>query len=69
VYKVNMTLKAIIHKAEEGGFWGEVPSLPGCCSQGETIAELEANLREAIDGWLAVAGETQDASVDDLLDL
>ncbi len=52
-----MTLKAIIHKAEEGGFWGEVPSLPGCYSQGETLEELMANLREAAQGWLEVSRE------------
>jgi predicted RNase H-like HicB family nuclease len=54
-----MTLKAIIHDAEEGGFWAEVPALPGCFTQGETLAELEANLREAIQGWL-LAAETED---------
>ncbi len=49
-----MTLKAIIHKAEEGGYWAEVPSLPGCVTQGETIGELKTNLHEAIDLWLSV---------------
>ena len=44
-----MTLKAIIHEAEEGGFWAEVPALPGCFTQGETLPELEANLRELAD--------------------
>ena len=52
-----MTLKAIIHEAEEGGFWAEVPALPGCVTQGETREEIEANLREAVEGWLE-AGET-----------
>jgi predicted RNase H-like HicB family nuclease len=47
-----MTLKAIIHEAEEGGFWAEVPALPGCVTQGETREELEDNLREAVEGWL-----------------
>jgi len=42
-------------RAEEGGFWAEVPALPGCVSQGEMRDELMANLREAIAGWLAVA--------------
>jgi predicted RNase H-like HicB family nuclease len=50
-----MTLKAIIHEAEEGGFWAEVPSLPGCFTQGESLEELEANLHEAIEGWLLAA--------------
>jgi len=54
-----MTLKAIIHEAEEGGFWGEVPALPGCVSQGETLEEITRNLREAVEGWLSV--ETPDA--------
>jgi len=53
-----MKLRAIIHQAEEGGFWAEVPALPGCVSQGETRAELEVNLKEAVEGWLA-AGEEQ----------
>ena len=52
-----MTTKAIIHKAEDGGFWGKVPSLPGCYSQGETLDELLANLREAAQGCLAVMRE------------
>ena len=51
-----MTLKAIIHEAEEGGFWAEVPALPGCVTQAETKEELEMNLREAIKGWFE-AGE------------
>lgn len=49
-----MTLKAIIHPADEGGFWAEVPALPGCVAQGETIDEIRSNLKEAIEGWLSV---------------
>jgi predicted RNase H-like HicB family nuclease len=48
-----MKFKAIIHAAGEGGFWAEVPALPGCVTQGDTKEELESNLREAIEGWLA----------------
>ena len=47
-----MTLKVLIHSAEEGGYWAEVPALPGCVSQGETMDELRSNVREAIQGWL-----------------
>ena len=47
-----MTLKVLIHSAEEGGYWAEVPALPGCVSQGETMDELRSNVREAIEGWL-----------------
>ncbi len=50
-----MKLKAIIHEAEEGGFWAEVPALPGCVTQGESLVELESNLHEAIEGWLLAA--------------
>jgi predicted RNase H-like HicB family nuclease len=49
-----MTLKAIVHEAEEGGFWAEVPALPGCVTQGETMEEITDNLREAVEGWLSV---------------
>jgi predicted RNase H-like HicB family nuclease len=50
-------LKVLIHPAEEGGYWAEVPSLRGCYSQGETLEEVYENIREAIEGWLEVAGE------------
>lgn len=49
-----MTIHAIVHEAEEGGFWAEVPSIPGCASQGETMEELRSNLLEAIEGCLSV---------------
>jgi len=43
---------AIVHKAEEGGYWAEVPELPGCATQGETMDEVLANIREAVAAWL-----------------
>ena len=49
-----MTFKAVIHPEITGGYWGEVPSLPGCYSQAETLDELIANLREAATGYLDV---------------
>ena len=52
-----MTLKAIIHPAEEGGYWAEVPALPGCLTQAETLEDLKVNLREAITLWLSVDDE------------
>lgn len=61
-----MKLKAVIHNAEEGGFWAEVPALPGCVTQGETLEELEANLHEAIEGWL-LAGDPVDVAPDERL--
>lgn len=49
-----MKFRAIVHDAEEGGFWAEVPAIPGCATQGDTMDELLANLREAIEGCLTV---------------
>ena len=49
-----MKIKVVIHEAEEGGFWAEVPALPGCATEGETMEELLQNLRKAIEGCLAV---------------
>lgn len=47
-----MNIKIVVHEADEGGYWAEVPALPGCGSQGDTMDELIANVREAISGWL-----------------
>jgi predicted RNase H-like HicB family nuclease len=52
-----MKLKVIIHHAEEGGYWAEVPALPGCFSQAETMDEMLFNIKEAAEGWLDVASE------------
>ncbi|MDG2991996.1 type II toxin-antitoxin system HicB family antitoxin [Candidatus Synechococcus calcipolaris G9] len=52
-----MKLTVIIHNAEEGGYWAEVPALPGCVTEGETKEELMANLEDAIQGWLEVANQ------------
>ena len=49
-----MKLKAIVHEAEEGGYWAEVPAIPGCSTQGDTYEELMTNLHEAIEGCLSV---------------
>jgi predicted RNase H-like HicB family nuclease len=49
-----MKIHAIVHKAEEGGYWAEVPAIPGCATQGETMEELRSNLHEAIEGCLSV---------------
>jgi predicted RNase H-like HicB family nuclease len=43
-----------VHEAEEGGYWAEVPAIPGCATQGETFEELLHNLYEAVEGCLSV---------------
>lgn len=65
-----MVLKAIVHEAEEGGFWAEVPAIPGCATQGETLEELKANLLEAIEGCLSVGiAEEELSSADRVIEI
>ncbi|MCD6170783.1 MAG: type II toxin-antitoxin system HicB family antitoxin [Candidatus Latescibacteria bacterium] len=52
-----MGYTVIIHKAEEGGYWAEVPALPGCFSQGETVEEALKNVIEAIEAHLQALRE------------
>jgi predicted RNase H-like HicB family nuclease len=49
-----MKLKVVVHDAEEGGYWAEVPAIAGCATQGETFEELLKNLYEAVEGCLSV---------------
>lgn len=56
-----MKLKVIIHEAEEGGYWAEVPSIPGCVTQGDSFDELLSNIYEAVEGCLSV--DVQDIAV------
>ena len=62
-----MKLKVIIHKAEEGGYWAEVPALAGCATQGETMEELIQNIYEAVDAWLSVETKELDISSEDTI--
>jgi len=49
-----LKIKVVVHEAEEGGYWAEVPAIPGCATQGETFEELMKNLHEAVEGCLSV---------------
>jgi len=49
-----MKIKVVVHQADEGGYWAEVPAIPGCATQGETFEELLKNLYEAVEGCLSV---------------
>ncbi|MFM7904316.1 MAG: type II toxin-antitoxin system HicB family antitoxin [Microcystis sp.] len=62
-----MKIKAIIHPAEEGGYWAEVPALPGCITEGDSLGEVTHNLKDAIEGWLAVANESYQFHAEDQL--
>lgn len=56
-----MKLKVVIHQAEEGGYWAEVPGIPGCATQGETFEELLTNIYEAVEVCLSV--DTKDIKI------
>ena len=65
-----MKIKVVIHEAEEGGFWAEVPAIPGCATQGESFEELLANLYEAVEGCLSVEIEKpKKASKDKVIEI
>lgn len=49
-----MKLKMIIHQAEEGGYWAEVPAIPGCATQGDDLRELIENVYDAVEGCLSI---------------
>ena len=53
---VAVVLTAIVRpEPDAGGYSASIPALPGCHTQGETLDDVRANLREAAEGWLAVA--------------
>jgi len=49
-----MKIKTVVHEAQEGGYWAEVPAIPGCATEGDSMEELMQNLREAIEGCLSI---------------
>jgi len=55
--KQGMEYTVIVHEAEEGGYWTEVPALPGAGSQGETLDEAIANTKESIEAVIEVMRE------------
>ena len=60
-----MKIKVVVHDAEEGGYWAEVPAIPGCATQGDTFEELLRNLYEAVEGCLSVDISKVQISADD----
>jgi predicted RNase H-like HicB family nuclease len=65
-----MKIKVVVHEAEEGGYWAEVPSIPGCATQGETMDELMANLRDAIEACLSIeVAEPQPGGKEQVLEI
>ncbi len=65
-----MKIKVVVHEAEEGGYWAEVPAIPGCATQGDTFEELLQNLYEAVEGCLSVdVVETKSSQKDRVLEI
>lgn len=58
-----MKVEVIIEKDETGYYVAEVPALPGCFSQGKTMAEAQKNIHEAIEGWLEVMADKAEQSI------
>jgi predicted RNase H-like HicB family nuclease len=61
---MEIPLKVVIHRAKQGGYWAEVPALPGCLTEAETLEELDVMIRDAIDGWID-AGNDRPAEPDE----
>jgi len=57
-----MKIKVIIHQAEEGGYWAEIPAIPGCFTQGDSWEELIENIYEAVEACLS--GEVEKIKID-----
>ncbi len=60
-----MKIKVVVHPAEEGGYWAEVPAIPGCLTQGDTWEELLSNIYEAIEACMSVDIKDIELSSDD----
>ncbi len=58
-----MKIRVLVHDADEGGYWAEVPALPGCVTEGDTFEELMTNLYDAVEGWLSVDADPTMASI------
>jgi predicted RNase H-like HicB family nuclease len=60
-----MKIKVVVHEAEEGGYWAEVPAIPGCATEGDSFEDLLKNLYEAIEGCLSVDVEPAETTGND----
>jgi len=61
----SIKISAVVHPAEEGGYWAEVPALPGCITEGDNLEEVMKNLQDAIEGWSSVANRLKNISSSD----
>jgi predicted RNase H-like HicB family nuclease len=47
-----MVIRIVLEPSEEGGYTATIPALPGCISEGDTVEEAIANVREAMELYL-----------------
>jgi predicted RNase H-like HicB family nuclease len=52
-----MKIKVLLHPEAMGGYSVSVPAMPGCHSQGDSLEEALANIREAADLWIEVQAD------------
>ncbi len=62
IARVQVVLTALLHREEEGGYWAEVPALPGCLTCGETLEEVVSHVREAAELCLAALHDREVAA-------
>jgi predicted RNase H-like HicB family nuclease len=48
----SVRLRIVYEPSDEGGYTADVPALPGCISEGDTLEEARRHIREAIDLYL-----------------
>jgi antitoxin HicB len=56
-YYINLPYRIVLHPSPEGGYAVEIPELPGCLSQGETLQEALEMIEDAKRCWIADALE------------
>lgn len=54
-YYLDLKYPVLVHEEKEGGYFAEVPDLPGCLTQAETLDELMAMVKDAQQAWIEAA--------------
>ena len=57
-FYLNLCYPVTVHEDPDGGFFAEIEELPGCMTQGETLAEVFENIEDARQGWIRVTYES-----------
>jgi predicted RNase H-like HicB family nuclease len=60
---VAVNVPVLVYEDESGGYWAEVPALPGCVSEGDTLDEVLANVREAAQGCVLARHDVETGKV------